>query len=94
MNNEADLEGSGGGGDELIAYVVADCKASDTLVHEVVGYQEIMKNEDEYPGQSAGQTNPELIGANQTFYVDEPPILGGEGRYPQPLTYVAGGIGA
>ncbi len=94
MNDETDPRSSSGDRGELIAYVVADCKASDTLVHEVVGYQEIMKNEDEYPGQSAGQTKPEMIGANQTFYVDEPPILGGEGKYPQPLTYVAGGIGA
>ncbi len=26
-------------------------------------------------------------------FVDEPPALGGEDRYPQPLTYVAGGVG-
>ena len=44
--------------------------------------------------KARAKPNPELIGANQTFYVDEPPTLGGEGRYPQPLTYVAGGIGA
>ena len=27
------------------------------------------------------------------FYSDEPPFLGGESRYPQPLLYVAAGIG-
>ena len=27
------------------------------------------------------------------FYCDEPAYLGGEDRYPQPLTYVAAGIG-
>lgn len=94
MNTKANPHIPGGENNELIAYVVVDCQASDSLVHEVVGYQEIIKNEDEYPGQSGAQGEPELIGANQTFYVDEPPILGGEGKYPQPLTYLAGGIGA
>ena len=27
------------------------------------------------------------------FYCDEPPSLGGEDRYPQPLTYIAAGVG-
>jgi hypothetical protein len=27
------------------------------------------------------------------FYSDEPPFLGGEGRHPQPLLYLAAGIG-
>lgn len=27
------------------------------------------------------------------FYSDEPPFLGGESRYPQPLLYLAAGIG-
>jgi len=26
-------------------------------------------------------------------YCDEPPRLGGEDRYPQPLTYIAMGVG-
>ena len=94
MNAKANPDFPGRENNELIAYVVVDCKASDSLVHEVVGYQEITKNEDEYPGQSGAQEEPELIGANQTFYVDEPPLLGGDGKYPQPLTYLAGGIGA
>lgn len=27
------------------------------------------------------------------FYCDEPPILGGEDEYPQPLTYMAATVG-
>ncbi len=27
------------------------------------------------------------------FYCDEPPSLGGQDRYPQPLHYVAAGVG-
>ena len=27
------------------------------------------------------------------FFCDEPPQIGGEDRYPQPLTYVAAGVG-
>jgi len=27
------------------------------------------------------------------FFCDEPPRIGGEDRYPQPLTYVAAGVG-
>lgn len=27
------------------------------------------------------------------FYSDEPPVLGGDDEYPQPLTYVAAGVG-
>ena len=84
----------GGRRDVLEAFVVADCEAGETLVHTVVGHQKILKNEDEYPGEGTDGDDPELIGGDQVFYVDEPPILGGEGKHPQPLTYVAGGIGA
>ena len=27
------------------------------------------------------------------FFCDEPPALGGEDRFPQPLTYIAAGVG-
>jgi hypothetical protein len=27
------------------------------------------------------------------FYCDEPPVVGGEDKYPQPLTYLAAAIG-
>ncbi|HWL65079.1 MAG TPA: hypothetical protein VNP73_03810 [Actinomycetota bacterium] len=27
------------------------------------------------------------------FYCDEPPSLGGENQFPQPLTYIAAGVG-
>jgi hypothetical protein len=27
------------------------------------------------------------------FYCDEPPALGGEDRFPQPLSYIAAGVG-
>lgn len=27
------------------------------------------------------------------FYCDEPPALGGEDRFPQPLTYIAAAVG-
>ena len=45
MNAKANPDFPGRENNELIAYVVVDCKASDSLVHEVVGYQEITKNE-------------------------------------------------
>ena len=80
--------------DELGVFVVTDCEADDTLVHTVVGHQKILKNEAEYPGEGTDRDDPERIGGDQVFYVDEPPILGGEGKHPQPLTYIAGGIGA
>ena len=47
MNTKANPHIPGGENNELIAYVVVDCQASDSLVHEVVGYQEIIKNEQE-----------------------------------------------
>ncbi|MGH2828075.1 MAG: hypothetical protein ACRDKF_14025 [Actinomycetota bacterium] len=27
------------------------------------------------------------------FYCDEPPSLGGQNKFPQPLTYIAAGVG-
>ncbi len=35
----------------------------------------------------------ESEGKRFEFYCDEPPSLGGDDEYPQPLTYVAAGVG-
>lgn len=65
---------------------IVDCENIGKLLHRVQGYQTTEK-----PGAK------EMLGGRQeelTFYVDEPPRLGGDGKYPQPLTYIAGGVGA
>lgn len=35
----------------------------------------------------------EDVGKTFEFYCDEPPSLGGENQFPQPLTYIAAGVG-
>jgi uncharacterized OsmC-like protein len=65
--------------------VYVDCEAKEKLLDEVRGYQ---VSRDDATGKTAGGPEETL-----TFYADEPPRLEGDGRHPQPLTYLAGGIG-
>lgn len=44
-------------------------------------------------GASSAAGGPEDDRRAFEFHSDEPPFLGGEGRYPQPLLYVAAGVG-
>lgn len=44
-------------------------------------------------GGSSGERGGTDESRRFTIYCDEPPFLGGEGRYPQPLLYVAAGVG-
>ena len=66
--------------------VYVDCENKEKLLDEVRGYQEAT---DESSGKSLGGGPAESL----TFFADEPPRLEGDGRYPQPLTYIAGGVG-
>jgi uncharacterized OsmC-like protein len=68
---------------EVTVYV--DCESREKLLDEVRGYQ---RSTDEASGKSAGGPEETL-----TFFADDPPRLHGDGRYPQPLTYIAGGVG-
>jgi len=38
-------------------------------------------------------TAPSDTSGGFEFYCDEPPALGGEDRFPQPLTYIAAAVG-
>ena len=44
-------------------------------------------------GASTAEGDPQDGGPVFEFFSDEPPFLGGEGRHPQPLLYLAAGIG-
>lgn len=44
-------------------------------------------------GSTSAEGSPQGDGATFEFYSDEPAFLGGENRYPQPLLYVAAGVG-
>lgn len=68
---------------KVTAYV--DCENKEKLHNEVRGYQVAT---DEASGKSLGGVAETLV-----FHSDEPPRLLGEGRYPQPLTLIAGGVG-
>ena len=63
--------------------VSVDCENQGRMLHVVRGTQQASGKSGEF----------RVMGREQVFYVDEPPALGGEDRYPQPLTYVAGGVG-
>jgi hypothetical protein len=39
------------------------------------------------------EAQSETSEARFEFFCDEPPSLGGEDRYPQPLTYIAAAVG-
>ncbi len=69
---------------------VADCEGKGKLLNEVRVYQQLVGSK---PSPSSGveiEDGPETA---KIFCSDEPPHLMGEGRYPQPLSYIAGGIG-
>lgn len=73
---------------------IVDCENIGKLLHRVQGYQTTERLKAGSSPQGAGAK--EMLGGRQeelTFYVDEPPRLGGDGKYPQPLTYIAGGVG-
>lgn len=70
----------------------ADCENKGRQLHEVRVYQTTEVTLEKSPGGKErvlqGGREEEL-----TFQVDEPLRLGGEGKYPQPLSYIAGGVG-
>ncbi len=76
---------------------IVDCENQGKMLNEVRGYQVTERGG---TGPSPHETERKervLLGGRQeehTFYVDEPPRLGGDGKYPQPLTYIAGGVGS
>ncbi len=75
---------------------IADCENQGRMLHEVRGYQVKGKAEATSSPREPGQGKQGLGGGREeelTFYSDEPPRLGGDGEYPQPLTYIAGGVG-
>ena len=76
--------------------VVADCENKEKLLSEVRAYQMIDRSgRESSPGGSAPggievQDGPDIT---LTFHSDEPPHLLGDGKHPQPLSYIAGGVG-
>ncbi len=74
------------GASKVTVYV--DAVNVEKQLQEVRGYQ-IKTTGTPAGGQATGQGGPENA---FTFHVDEPPHLGGENQYPQPLTYIAGGV--
>ncbi len=76
--------------------VVADCENKEKLLSEVRAYQRVDRSgRDASPGGSAPGGIEVHDGPDYTltFCSDEPPHLLGDGKYPQPLSYIAGGIG-
>ena len=76
--------------------VVADCENKEKLLSEVRAYQMVDRGgRDASPGESPPgrvevKDGPDFT---LTFCSDEPPHLLGNGKHPQPLSYIAGGIG-
>ncbi|MFQ5915327.1 MAG: hypothetical protein ACE5JS_19325 [Nitrospinota bacterium] len=76
--------------------VVADCENKEKLLSEVRVYQKADRSggasspAGSAPGGMEVKDGPEYA---LTFLSDEPPHLLGGGKYPQPLSYIAGGIG-
>lgn len=79
-------EKSRGRGERKVT-VLIDCEGKEKLLNEVRGYQVVT---------IGGSTEGQQGGPQEelAFHTDEPPRLLGEGQYPQPLTYIAGGIGS
>ena len=76
--------------------VVADCENKEKLLSEVRAYQMVDRGgRDASPGESPPGEMEVKDGPDfaLTFCSDEPPHLLGEGKFPQPLSYIAGGIG-
>ena len=78
--------------------VVADCENKEKLLSEVRAYQRVDRggrdasSSESPPGGGVVEVKdgPDFT---LTFCSDEPPHLLGEGKFPQPLSYIAGGIG-
>ncbi|MDP6483935.1 MAG: hypothetical protein QGH70_08835 [Nitrospinota bacterium] len=76
--------------------VVADCENKEKLLSEVRAYQMVDRGRKD---ASSGESSPGVVEVKDgpdftlTFCSDEPPHLLGEGKFPQPLSYIAGGIG-
>ena len=76
--------------------VVAQCENKEKLLNEVRAYQKLVGGG---MASSSGGSGPDDIEVKDgpertlTFHSDEPPHLLGDGKHPQPLSYLAGGIG-
>ena len=76
--------------------VVADCENKEKLLNEVRAYQMVDRGGRD---ASSGESPPGGVEVKDgpdftlTFCSDEPPHLLGDGKHPQPLSYIAGGIG-
>ncbi len=78
--------------------VVADCENKEKLLSKVRAYQMVDRGGKD---ASSGGSPPGGGGVEVkdgpdftlTFCSDEPPHLLGDGNFPQPLSYIAGGIG-
>ena len=79
-----------GGRTKITAYV--DCGNLERMLHEVEGHQVTVLTKT----TASGKEKVEFGGCEErlAFRVDEPPRIGGGGEFPQPLTYIAGGVGA
>lgn len=69
---------------------VAECEGKEKLLNKVYAYQELIQDKSSFSARDKIKDGPDTA---KTFYSDEPPHLMGEGKYPQPLSYIAGGIG-
>ena len=71
---------------KITAYV--DCVNLERMLHEVEGHQVTVLTKT----TDSGKEKVELGGREErlAFRVDEPPRIGGDGEFPQPLTYIAG----
>ena len=69
---------------------VAECEGKEKLLNRVHAYQELIEDKSSSSDRDGIKDGPDTA---KTFYSDEPPHLMGEGKYPQPLSYIAGGIG-
>jgi hypothetical protein len=74
------------GASKVTVYV--DAVNVEKQLQEVKGYQ-VKTSGASAEDKPAAQGGPENA---FTFHVDEPPHLGGDNQYPQPLTYIAGGV--
>ena len=74
-------------------HAFVDCENIGPMLHTLRGYQSTKITRRDV----SGKTEQETLGGRAeelTFHSDEPARLGGGNAYPQPLTLIAGGIGA
>lgn len=79
--------------DPNIIQAFVDCENIGPMLHHLRGYQTTKITR----WDSSGKTVQETLGGRTeelSFHSDEPVRLGGGNAYPQPLTLIAGGIGA